>query len=292
MLAMTAAAPARILSFMRQQSRPPRRRLLRVRQFHHQAKLMAQWWLKSATTYQPVFVLATHRSGSNLLVDYLNRLPGVKCLSEILCYTLPYGLARSQHRRQTALGHIRRSLHPLSTSIRGCKLMLDQLSNCRLPLDVLDAALPRAKYIVLYRQSLAEQFLSRQAAKATQQWFLVDGQEPKQARVAVDGESIRSYCTSIRESYREILDHAWLPQRGVLLSYEELTADPYRCFAEQICPLLGVPPSRPETALRKQNTLPLAERVANYREVAPLLTSPLCRQHYSWSQSTALRRAA
>jgi LPS sulfotransferase NodH len=279
---MTAAQSSQLPSLLRRQHRPPRRHWLRMRQWNHQAGLWAKWWLRTPTPYQPLFVLATYRSGSNLLLDYLNHLQGVKCLAEVLCPTLPYGLARSQQRPQAALAHIRRSLHAHKAPIRGCKLMLDQLSACRLPLDVLDAAFPRAKYIVLYRQSLAEQFLSRQAARVTQQWILVDGQEHKQPRFTIDTESLGSYCTSIRQAYREILHHAWLAQRGVLISYEDLAADPAACLSDKICPLLGVPPTQPKTSLRKQNTLTLEDRVANYREVASVLHSPLCVQHYSF----------
>src|SRR5262245_40346164 len=256
---------------------------LRVRQLRHQAGLWAKWCWRPSSPYQPLFILATYRSGSNLLLDYVNHLPGVKCLAEVLCVTLPFGLARSQQRPDKALLHIRRSLHALKSPIRGCKLMLDQLTACRLPLDVLDAAFPRANYIVLYRQSLAEQFLSRQAARVTQQWILVDGQEHKQPRIAIDEQSVRSYCTSVRQAYSDILDHAWLAQRGVLLSYEELATDPATCLAERICPLLGVPPTQPKTSLRKQNTLTFEERVANYREVASVLHSPLCVQNYSFA---------
>jgi hypothetical protein len=38
----------------------------------------------------------------------------------------------------------------------------------------------------------------------------------------------------------------------------------------------------PQTQLCKQNTRPLAQQVTNYRDVAALLQSPLCRQHHSW----------
>jgi len=79
----------------------------------------------------------------------------------------------------------------------------------------------------------------------------------------------------------------------LLLSYEELIADPARRLADDICPLLGVPPTEPQSFLIKQNKLPLAERVENYREVAALLSSPLCQQYYVWpGQQQARRRAA
>ncbi len=170
--------------------------------------------------------------------------------------------------------------------------MLDQLARTSLSLDALHAALPEAKYIILYRESLAEQYLSRESAFATQQWYLLDGQEPKQAKIHVRPSRLRAYCEEIRQAYRTILDHAWLPARSVLLSYEELTLDPAWWIGEQICPLLGIPAALPQTIMRKQNTLSLAERVENYGEVAALLASPLCRQHYAWQRRPTRRYAA
>jgi LPS sulfotransferase NodH len=292
---MTAAGPA-TLPFRR--PRRPRFRLgiaktwLELGRLRHQLKLSRHWWLYPHRPYQPFFVLATHRSGSNLLIDFVNRLSGVQSHSEILCPTLPIGPRQWGMSPEKALAHIRRSLQMLRPPVRGCKLMLDQLANCQLTLADLNLEFPGAKFIVLYRQSLAEQFLSRESAKATDQWCLREGQVRKQARVIIKPAELRTYCDRIRRAYREVLDHPWLSERGVLLSYEELTADPQYWLDQHICPLLGVLAGRAETCLRKQNTLPLAERVENYREVAALLASPLCQQRYAWPSQQRMRRAA
>src|SRR5262245_38570851 len=87
----------------------PRRRLdaallwLQSRTTVHQVRLLAHWWLRPHTPFQPVFVLATHRSGSNLLTDYVNRLPGVASNSEVLCATLPFGVWQQHERSEKAL---------------------------------------------------------------------------------------------------------------------------------------------------------------------------------------------
>ena len=79
----------------------------------------------------------------------------------------------------------------------------------------------------------------------------------------------------------------------MLLSYEELTANAANWLQQQICPLLGVNYSPPQTRLRKQNTQPLADRVTNYRDVSALLHSPLCRQYHHWPiQHHPIPRAA
>jgi LPS sulfotransferase NodH len=287
--------------------RPARRRRLNAaelwlecRRSWHRLHLLQHWWLKRHTPYQAFFVLATHRSGSNLLIDYLSRLADVQCHCEILCPVFPDGP--------------RYSLQTLHAPIRGCKLMLDQLADYRLTLDHLDACFPNAKYLILYRQSLVEQYLSWRAARSTNQWVMfkergsADGPvfhgaakagdqraaraEPRQVRVSIDPSELRAYCEKTRGAYREILRHAGLSQRVVLLSYEELTSNPGRCLGELICPLLGVPPIEPQTCLRKQNTLPLAERIVNYSEVAALVGSPLCQQRYAWPWRQQVARVA
>jgi hypothetical protein len=220
-------------------------------------------------------------------------LQGVAVTSEVLAASHAAGPRRRLLRPQPALQHIRKSLHLLDGPIRGCKLMLDQLSDCRVTLAELDAAFPGSKYIILYRQSLIEQFVSIEAAVATQQWALVAGQQRREALIVVNPTKLRSFCNRTREQYQAVLDQAWLEGRSVLLSYEGLIADPQRCLRNQICPLLEVPFAEPRTVLQKQNTLPLAERIANYGQVAGLVSSPLCQQHHSWHrQQRAVRRAA
>lgn len=170
--------------------------------------------------------------------------------------------------------------------------MLHQLTNCGLSLDDLNAEFPQAKYIVLYRQSLAEQFLSHKMAEATSQYVLARGESRREAKVVVNSRELRVYCDDVRGRYREALACSWLARRAVLLSYEALVADPKYWLEERICPLLEVPFVAPETRLLKQNTRPLAEQIVNYREVAAILHSPLCQQEHEWPGSKTRRRAA
>jgi LPS sulfotransferase NodH len=236
--------------------------------------------------------VATPRSGSNLLVDYINQLPHVQSLSEILNFGLEIGPKKCLHYRQ-AINHIRYSMQTLQTPYRACKLFLRDLANYRLTLDDLESAFPEPNYLVIYRQNLAEQFVSHKQAKATQQWILLPGEKRKKAAITIDPAELRKYSNDLRRGYDEIIAHPAVRERGTILSYEELTEDPARCLREKICPLLGVPAIEPKTALRKQNVQPLADRVANFDEVAALVASPLCRQQpgLSWQRSQQARAA-
>ncbi len=255
-------------------------------------RLWQKWWLRPHRPFQPVFVIATCRSGSNLLLSYLNQQPEVAMLGEVLCSQLPHGPRRDRIPAGQAIRHIRYCLQGERGAVRGCKLMLRQLAESQLSLDDLQREFPEAKFVVLYRQSLAEQFVSLKVAEATRQFTLGLGESPRPAEVAVNSAELRAYCDDARRRYHDALAHRWLAERAVLLSYEELVANPTGWLKQEICPLLGVPFHAPQTRLLKQKTRPLAEQVLNYREVAGLFDSPLCRQHHDWPGRGTNRKAA
>lgn len=287
------AGTPHVIPFRRRRSLVHGRRWdLEWQRLMNHTRLARRWWLRGHQSYQPFFVIATCRSGSNLLLSYLNQSPEVSALSEVLCPQLAIGPSRYEVSPARAIKHIRYSLQAEKSPVRGAKLMLHQLASCRLTLSKLDAAFPDARYLVLYRQSLAEQFVSFESAKATKQFLVFDGQERRHAQVVVDPQELRGYCDRLRASYREAISHPWLAGRAVLLSYEELTAEPEHWLSEHICPLLGIEPMPPKTYLHKQATEPLSQRVSNYNQVATLLHSPLCRQQHVWPWERQARRRA
>lgn len=255
------------------------------KRFWHQAGLYRRWLTRRQEPYQALFVIATGRSGSNLLLSYLNEQPGVALRSELLHPRLYYGIWPFQATPSRALRHLWLSLQADRTPIRGCKLMLNQLENCRLSLDGLRGAFPDAKYIILYRENLGEQFVSDLLAKATHQFLLLPGEEQKLAQVHVNPAELQSFAAGIQKGYREVLSHSWLAPRSVLLSYEELVRDPEHCLVDVIGPLLGIKAVSAGTHLRKQNSRELSESVANYAEIAELLVST--RRRHAWPRLKA-----
>lgn len=266
--------------------------LLEIQRLRHKFKLLRSYWLAPHRPYTPLFVLATYRSGSNLLLDYLRNLPGVQCYTEVLSPRLPIGLRRIDQSPKLALKHLHYSLQALSSPVRGCKLMLDQLAACRLTAADLSRAFPAARFIVLYRESLPEQLLSVRSARETRQWVVHQGHAPQQVRVSIDPLELRWFCDEIRALYSSLLAEQSLLGSAILLSYEELVGDPAGVFARRICPLLGLPAAALHTTLVKQNPRPLVERIINYADIAALLDSPWCRQSYGWSLQSALRPSA
>jgi len=196
------------------------------------------------------------------------------------------GLYASECVPAVARRHIRRSLQSLRQPVRGCKLMLDQLEQCVLNVEDLRKIYPNAKYLILYREAIAEQFVSHQLAHATGQWRSTKEHAPEDLKVSVDAQQLVAYCQRVRQSYASLFDRAWLQDCSAVMSYEQLVADPDEVFARQICPLLGIEGGRPQTDLRKQNTLPLADRIANYSQVKEVIDSPVCRQRHHWPSAS------
>jgi LPS sulfotransferase NodH len=188
----------------------------------------------------------------------------------------PIGPKKLLHAQQI-IRHLQRSLQTLHTTHRTCKIFLNELKHYRLTIDDLEQAFPTARYVVLYRENLAEQYISRQVAKLTGQWSLLPGQPRKNAAISVDPAGLMQYCQKVQSDYAAIAEHPAIARRGAMLSYEELVANSARCLREVVCPLLGASYSEPKTSYRKQNVGPLAERVTNYSEIATLLKGPLCR---------------
>lgn len=258
---------------------------LELRRLRHQLSLLGRWWLAGHRPFTPLLVLATHNSGGNLLLSHLVSLPGVSCLAEVLSPALQIGPRRCDLNRRQCLEHLRFSLQSLHTPVRACLLRLDQLLGSGVTPADLSRAFSGAKFVILYRQSLAEQIAS---CRLTHEG---------QARiVALDPLEVRCYCQTIREMYQRVLADPTLRGCTSLVTYEELRADPRGVFCERICPLLGLPasaPRAPERATLAVTPQPLVERIANFHQLASLLASPHCRQQYDWpSLETASGRAA
>ncbi|MBI3252401.1 MAG: sulfotransferase [Candidatus Omnitrophica bacterium] len=250
------------------------------KRFFHRVKLAAHFYTRRSEK-EPVFVIATKRSGSNLLISYLNSIPGVAFLPEILNPDMSYGLRRRWISRAAVLRHIVHSIHYTPTRICGAKLIFMCLQRHGLVLEDLKAAFPNARFIVLYRESLIDQFISFKAAEFTGQWvWTPDYRVPPPFRF--DREEFGRFRRRIEGLYRDVFKSIWLRDRSVVLSYEELTRDAQGIFEEHIFPLLGVPASPVFTEMRKQNTRPLSEAVENYGEIEEECQSGAFRRRYAF----------
>ncbi len=255
------------------------KRGLRWRQFRHRAGLWVRTCCKRDGGYLPFIVLSAGRDGSNLMVDYLNSVAGVHVQGEVLNDALPYGVPKNCS-ATAALQHIRRSLLDGRDAFRGLKVHFGQLRSRNMTVENLQRGVPHAKYIILYRRNMAEQFVSLRRAATTGQWLLKDPAARKDATVRVEREPLLAFYERHRQCYGALMQCPWLRDKAVIVSYEELVADPNAVFRESVCPLLGLPVVTVHTDMVKQNPHGLRDTVENYDEVADLLTGAQARHEY------------
>ena len=245
---------------------------------------------------QPVFVLFTPRTGSHLLAELMNSVPSISIQQEPL------------HRLSLQRGHwgwITR-LSPHATvlfwrraayrrymefrlgspkPICGGTLGEQQLRETGIDIADLVRWFDGARFLVLYRRSLAEQYTSWRVALRTRQWHWMKGGEPHppfELRLRFERRAVLNRFELVRQFYSDLLEHPELRRRARLLSYEELRDDPQRAFDEVLFPWLGLPHTTVRNErLRKQGTRPMRDVIENYAELEDVLTGPIAEQRYS-----------
>jgi len=151
------------------------------------------------------------------------------------------------------------------------KIHFSQLQSRRLSLSDIHGAFPAAKFIVLYRRSIAEQYVSQQRAFLSGQWLLRSQQKRVDKTIRVDPSEFMVYSDRNKGFYTGLISQEWVKQHCVVTSYEELSADANVLFREKICSFLGVSPVTLTTDLVKQSNKSLRDSVENYDEVEALI---------------------
>jgi len=223
-------------------------------------------------------VIATARSGSTLLITYLNSIPGVYFFDEVLSYDRSYGLPPEQFIPIRGLQHIKRCLYYPKECISGAKLLMNQLSGCDISMTELVNYFPQVKYLIVVRENIIDQFISEKIADATNSWINVP--VPNHYRIDLRPEDLDEYCKEIRGIYRDVLNGTKKKDR-MIITYEDLSKDPQGTFEKYIFPFFNIPTSTVHTNLVKQNKLPSSERVSNWDEIKELAESSIGYQHYS-----------
>ena len=220
-----------------------------------------------------MLVVAEERSGSELLLSYLEKIEGAKIEGEVLSPWARIGIpAYMMFPRRTKF--FLRLFGFAEAKLVVLKLMLHHLDWCGLKPRDIRAMYPDAKYIILYREDVFSQFLSRQIMRETGRHRIVDKNKRFVGSVRVDAEEFRQYAAAQRKKFQRLLEEGWLQDSNVgLLKYEDMVAAPNQVLNELITPLLGVLPLRAETDLVKQNVRRHEEVIENWSELEALASS-------------------
>ena len=276
---------------------------------------------------QPIFLLFTPRSGSKHFLSLLESIPDTRFDFEVLanaprqvskmCFSGPFRrLAKSAiaaRVRQLQLGpHFLRPTFaaPLFSSKSVC---LSYISQCLLALDSnicavkfqyehlqlggispsdLHEAFPNAKFVVLYRRSLAHQLVSDVMRHATGEagWRANHKHRESRQMLRLSAAKIRSYFEAVRAINEEWLELPFLADHGTVVCYEDLCNNPQDAFERAIFPLLALAPvTVTNNRFQKQTNRSIEDIVENYEEVADLLQSPLSIQRFPAASAPILQ---
>lgn len=249
------------------------------RQLRYRTRLKLQYALRRYCPRSLLFILAEPRTGSNLLIDYLRCVPRVYAQEEILNDRAVHGLRRNWISRGGTLRHIAYSMNH-DAEIVVAKLMLHHLRWRRVTAADLVRRYENGRFIVLYRENLARQYLSSQILFRTHVDRMRKESDRFTGRIRIDPREFVRYCEVQKRDYEAVLTTPGLRERAAVLSYEELATEPQRIIDGRILPLIEVPSVPVSTSMRKQNDRPLEEMVENYADVATVLNSELARHCY------------
>lgn len=231
---------------------------------------------------EPIFIITARRTGSNLLLEYLNSVHDVSFAPEVLNKNMFYGLRGQFISKHAALRHIAYSIGYCKKNICGAKLVKVQLQHHGITLEDLKSYFPKARFIILYRRSLLDQFVSLEIAKKTNTWQWTN-QFRLPDSITIKVPELTKFCGEIKQFYRDIFRHPWIKECSIALSYEELTQSPQETFERVVFPFLKLHPCQIVSSLKKQNTKKLHQIIQNYADIVPWIGHPLTHQDYSFS---------
>jgi LPS sulfotransferase NodH len=220
----------------------------------------------------PLFIICQVRTGSTLLGDYLNSHPMVTCEFEILNQgEIPH--LKNVRFEQDVRFYLETLFKAFQGKIRCGKIHFSHFDHFGISIDHLLQWFPQARFIILYRGSLLDQFVSLKLAEVTGRWIAKSPEDETNQEISIDIAELLAFVQATKNHYKKLADNLSLRGRHLTISYEELASDPGRTFETKIWPFLDIPPFPLKTALRKQNRRSARESVSNFNDIESLLSS-------------------
>jgi len=211
-------------------------------------------------------ILSSGRSGSTFLIQLLNCHPEIVCKGELLNrnYLQVHNLHGANSR--VLINYILASLIPSKfwLPFTGFKLFNEQLEFCSLHLKDLLTALFYPRMIVLYRESMLETYVSLQIAFKTDVWYSESNDISEKTKI--DWQEFVDYAKTEKARWKRSMMELSMNNEVLFVSYEELIGDMNKTMA-RIFKFLNLDMCHVEAASKKQNPLPLQEKIINYEQI-------------------------
>jgi LPS sulfotransferase NodH len=243
-----------------------------------------------------VIVLSSGRSGSSLLVNYLNSNRYIDCHGEILSSEHCYGNLEGKSTTELR-AHVVSFFRRRSTAYVGAKFLTHQFEELKITIEDVLEVLREPKVLLLYRSNLLETYVSLLIAQENNIWYSSD--TVNHISVPVNQQEFLDYVSVQRSRWRRCLQSICGRAPLFYMTYEELVEAP-RESMDRAFAFLDVPPAPIYTKSVKQNPQSFREKVSNY-DVLDLdspemarslfLTLPSdCMEHQCWQSSPGGRR--
>lgn len=217
--------------------------------------------IRKHSEYQKFIILARSRTGSNLLISYLNNHPSIIAETEIFRdlqgekpEQMLSNLFRPYPSRIKAVGFKIFYYHPLHTD--GTALWNELIS------------MKNLHVIHLKRKNILRTLISRKIADQKDKWASFDAEDSAQESI----KSVRFEVSELKEGFEQTRqweeegDRRFQNHPLLTLYYEDLADVPEDTF-KKITAFLGLTYQAPKTYFQKQNPEKTSDLLANYAEL-------------------------
>lgn len=207
-------------------------------------------------------LLCAARSGTTMLVDYLNCHPQVRCRGEILGEGHQgYGSPFSMDRTRLAL-HVQSLFVKRPGILVGAKILTYHLDELPVKSGDLAQLLDRPKVVVLYRAQILEQFVSLKLAERDGLWH--SRRPAKNQPIRLDPATFLAYAARERRMWRESLAGFGDCQLHYV-TYDDLTTQAEQTM-QGVFQFLGLEACPVQARFGRLRPHPLAEKLLNYQD--------------------------
>jgi LPS sulfotransferase NodH len=207
-----------------------------------------------------VIIISSGRSGSSLLVNYLNSSRNVHCHGEILSSEHGYGKVEGKSTAELR-AHVVSFFGKRATAYVGAKFLTHQFEELKITIEDVLEVLREPKVLLLYRSKLLETYVSLLIAQENNIWYSSD--RVNRISVPVSKREFLDYVSVQRRRWQRCLEGICGRVPLFCMTYEELVEAP-RETMDQVFAFLDVPPAPIYTKSVKQNPQSLREKVSNY----------------------------
>lgn len=227
------------------------------------------------TTITPIIILGAERTGSTLLGDYLSSLKPITYHGEVLNSSIyPWLKLIEQQKwlaRQIGLLKLQYRLR-CHAGWDAAKVILSQMQAFNIQPTHLIHHFPGAKFIVIYRRSLLDVYVSLIIAKKTKQWFSRSRSNQDDLKIKIDIDHMLKHFEKVKAQYSNLLAHQTLMEQTILIDYAEIADEPQTVFRSKICPFIGIQYQAVYARLKKQQQHELSDIIVNFADVQVALS--------------------